>query len=371
MTSKRPPLDPVLRAQCTRHLSYHGASDARRWVERLAQSPELGLALDNYSEGPAIAQLERETAALLGKEAVLFFHKGVVAQQVALLVHARARNRRVVALHPKSHLAVDESDAVDRLAGLLSLRLGDDNAPFTAADLERVAEPLAAVTVEIPLRRAAFTGTPWPELEAIAAWARVHDTPFHLDGARVWEIQPWYGRTLAEISSVADTIYVSFYKGLGGMGGCVLAGPKAFIEAAKPWRNRYGGDLPTIFPYVLTALDGMRRHLPRMGEYYRHAVAIAAAIGDVGLTVLPAPPHGNSFQVHFSASVEAMERASIAHAKERGEWLFSRFAEGAYPGSTMGEVVVGEATLAWSPAEVAAALAGLPRRATEFRAAAE
>ncbi len=363
--------DPTLRAQCTRHLSYHGATDARRWVERLAQSPEVGLGLDNYSDGPAIAQLERETAALLGKEAALFFHKGVVAQQVALLVHAGARNRRVVGLHPKSHLAADESDALDRLAGLFPLRLGPDHAPFTAADLERVSEKLAAVTVEIPLRRSGFIGTPWRELEAIATWARTHDTPFHLDGARIWEVEPWYGKTLAEIAAVADTIYVSFYKGLGGMGGCVLAGPQPFIEAAKPWRNRYGGDLPTIFPYVLTALDGLRRHLPRMGEYYRHAVAIAAALGDAGLSVLPAPPHSNSFRVHFSAPVEAMERAVIVHAKESGAWLFNRFAEGPYPGSTTGELVVGEATLGWPPSEVAATLAALPRRATELRAAAE
>jgi threonine aldolase len=151
----------------------------------------------------------------------------------------------------------------------------------------------------------------------------------------------------------------------------VLAGPKAFIEAAKPWRNRYGGDLPTIFPYVLTALEGMRRHLPRMGEYYRHTVAIAAALGDAGLTVLPAPPHSNSLQVHFSAPVEAMEQAAVAHAKERGEWLFSRLAEGPYPGTTMGEIVVGDATLGWSPAEVAATLAALPARATAFKEAAE
>ena len=371
MKNNRPLPDPALRAHCTRHLSYHGATDARHWVQRLAQSPEIGLGLDNYSDGPAIAQLEREAAELLGKEAALFFHKGVVAQQVALLVHAGARNRRVVALHPKSHLALDQSDALDRLAGLFSLRLGADHAPFRAADLERVAEPLAAVTVEIPLRRAGFIGTPWHELEAIAAWARAHDTPFHLDAARIWETQPWYGKTLAEISAVADTIYVSFYKGLGGMGGCVLAGPQPFIAAAKPWRNRYGGDLATIFPFVLTAFDGMRRHLPRMGDYYGHAVAIAAAIGDASLTVLPSPPHSNSFQVHFPAPVEVMERAVIAHAKETGAWLFNRFAEGPYPGTTMGEIVVGEATLGWAPSEVAATLAGLPRRAGALKAAAE
>jgi threonine aldolase len=364
--------DPALRAQCTRHLSYHGAIDVRGWVERLAQSPELGLGLDNYSEGPAMQQLETEVAGLLGKAAALFFHKGVVAQQAAVLVHAAERNRRVVALHPKSHLALDEADALDRLAGLLPLRLGTEHAPFTVADLERVAEPLAAVTVEVPLRRAAFTATEWLDLEGIATWARERDTPFHLDGARIWEVQPWYGKTIAEIAALADTVYVSFYKGLGGMGGCVLAGPKRFIEAARPWRNRYGGDLPTIFPYVLTALDGLRRHLPRMAEYHRHAVAVAAALGGVGgLSVLPSPPHSNSFQVHFPASVDAMERAAIAHAKETGVWLFNRFAVGPYPTTSMGELVVGDATLAWSPAEVTATLAALRHRASEFRAAAE
>ena len=364
--------DAALRAQCTRHLSYHGATSARAWVDRLAQSPELGLALDNYSEGPAMAQLEGETAALLGKQAALFFHKGVVAQQVALLVHAARTGRRVVALHPKSHLAQDEHDAVDRLAGLFPLRLGADHAHFTVADLERVAEPLAAVTVEIPLRRAGFIATPWAELQAIVSWCSAAKTPLHLDAARIWEVQPWYAKSLADISSVAETIYVSFYKGLGGMGGCVLAGPKDFIDACRPWRNRYGGDLPTIFPYVLTALDGLRRHLPRMGDYHRHAVAIAAALAEVpGLHVLPAPPHSNSFQVHFSAPVAAMEQAVIAHAKATGAWLFNRFADGPYPGTSVGELVVGDATLAWSPAEVATTLAALPARAAGLRAAAE
>jgi threonine aldolase len=372
MTQARRLPDPALRAQCTRFLSGHGAIEARGWVERLAGSPELGLGLDVYSEGPAIERLEREVAALLGKEAGLFFHKGVVAQQAVLLVHATETNRRVVALHPKSHLALDEQDALDRLAGLSLLRLGSDHAPFTVAELERVAEPLAAVTVEVPLRRAAFTATAWDDLAAIAAWARDHNVPFHLDGARIWEVQPWYGRTLAEIAALADTVYVSFYKGLGGMGGCVLAGPQAVIAAARPWRNRYGGDLPTIFPYVLTALDGLRRHLPRMAEYHRHATAIAAALGGVaGLTVLPAAPHGNSFQVQFAAPVAALEEAAIAHAKATGAWLFNRFGEGALPHTAFGEIVAGDATLAWSPSEVAATLAALLRGAVGLRAAAE
>jgi len=202
----------ALRANCTRFLSGHGRGSARAWAERLVASPHIGLALDEYSEGPGITQLEETVAALLGKPAALWFPKGVTAQQAALLVHAAETGSRVVALHPKSHLALDEQDALDRLAGLLPRRIGQDHRPFTLAELEAVQEPLAAVTVELPLRRAAFQAPSWEELSAMAAWARKRGTPFHIDGARIWEVAPWYGRSLAEIAALADTIYVSFYK---------------------------------------------------------------------------------------------------------------------------------------------------------------
>ncbi|HYE00458.1 MAG TPA: beta-eliminating lyase-related protein [Alphaproteobacteria bacterium] len=356
--------DPALRARCTRFLSGHGPADARLWVERLAGSPDLGLGLDEYGEGPAVARLEAEVAALLGKEAALFFPKGVVAQQAALLAHAGRSGRRIVAVHPKSHLAFDEDDALDRLAGLPMLRLGPDHRPFTAAELAAVAEPLAAVSVELPLRRAAFQAPAWDELAAIAATARARGVPLHLDGARLWEVQPWYGRPLAEIAALADTVYVSFYKGLGGMGGCVLAGPKDVMEAAKVWRGRFGGNFYTAFPYVLTALDGLRRHLPRMAAYHAHAVSLAGAIGGVaGVRVLPAPPQGNAFQVHLPAAMPALQAAAAALAESRGWWLFNRFGETAFPDTAFGEVSVGEASLGWSPAEAAAALAELLERA--------
>ncbi len=280
--------DPALRASCNRILSGHGPGSARLWVDRMAASPHLGLDLDVYSDGPAMAKLETEVAALLGKPAALFFHKGVTAQQAALLAHAAASGRRVVAVHPRSHLAQDEQDALDRLAGLYPHRLGPDHAPFTSSDLAASGEHFAAVTVELPLRRAGFLAPTWEQLGEIAGWCRENHVPLHLDGARIWEVQPYYGRSLAEIAALGDSVYVSFYKGLGGMGGCVLAGPQALIDAARPWRNRFGGDLPTIFPYVITALDGLQQHLPRMGEYYRHAVAIAAAISRIpGVAVLP------------------------------------------------------------------------------------
>ncbi len=349
----------ALRAGCHRFLSGHGRSTARAWTERLAASPYLGLALDEYSDGPAIALLESRVADLLGKPAALWFPKGITAQQAALLVHAANTGKRAVALHPQSHLAIDEQDALDRLAGLLPVRIGLDHRPFTLQDLQAVAEPLAAVTVELPLRRAAFQAPVWKDLVALSTWARDRGTPFHIDGARIWEVAPWYGRSLAEIAALSNTIYVSFYKGLGGLGGCVLAGPEAFIQAARPWRNRYGGDLAVAFPFIVTALDGLAEYLPRMGDYHRHACAIAQALVGVGLAANPAVPHGNSFQVHFPVCAAALTAAAHDVARRRGFWLFGRVLEAALPDRCYAEIAVGEATMGWRPDEVAALLSTL------------
>lgn len=330
----------------------------------MAASPHLELGLDAYSAGPAITLLERRVAGLLGKPAGLWFPKGIVAQQAALLAHAAARASKVVALHPKSHLALDEADAVSRLAGLTMARIGKDNRHFGVAELERLAEPLAAVTVEVPLRRAGYLAPAWDELTAISTWARDAGVPFHLDGARLWEVQPWYGRPLGEIAALADSVYVSLYKGLGGIAGCVLAGPEAVIEAARPWRLRYGGDLPLAFPLIITALDGLEATLPSMAEYHAHAVVLARAIDQsAGVRVFPTPPHGNAFQVHFSAPAEAMERAALERARETGEWTFGRFEAGQFVDSCFGEIAVGAASLDWTGDEAATTLAALVRRA--------
>ena len=352
--------DLTLRRGCHRFLGGHGRVDQRRWAERMLASPYLDDDIDIYNAGPAMQRLEAESAELLGKPAALFFHKGVSAQLAALLVHAEASNRRVIALHPRSHIARDEKDPLDRLCGLTSRRVGVEHAPFTAEDLTRLAEPLGAVTVELPIRQSGFIGTPWDDLTAISTWARSHGVPFHIDGARIWESAPWYGKSLAEIAALADSVYVSFYKGLGGMGGCVLAGSEDFVAAAKPWRTRLGGDMPTIFPYVITALDGLHHHLPRMPEYYAHACAIAAAItGWPGLAPFPEQPHGNSFRILFDVAPDRLEAAATKVAQDSGTWLANAFHSTGLPRQSFLELVVGEATLGWTAGEVAEKLANL------------
>ena len=84
-----------------------------------------------------------------------------------------------------------------------------------------------------------------------------------------------YERSLEEIAALFDTIYVSFYKDLGGIAGSGLAGPEDVIAEAKEWRLRHGGTLFAMWPYAASAAAAIETRLPRMKIYRDHALALA------------------------------------------------------------------------------------------------
>jgi threonine aldolase len=153
---------------------------------------------------------------------------------------------------------------------------------------------------------------------------------------------------------------VSFYKGLGGLGGCALLAPADVLAEAGVWITRHGGSLFAAFPYALAGLEGLRTELPRMADHHQRAAGLAAAIaGADGLAVVPDPPHTNAFQVHLAAAPEAVAEAVARTGKETGVWLTDRVSVTARPGTAMIEVTVGPSTADVSDEEAAALLAGL------------
>src|SRR5262245_30582665 len=93
------------RKGCTRHLSYHSpaALEPREVFRRLAEITPPGLDPDSYGEGELVAELEREVAAILGKQSAVFFASGTMAQQIALRIWSERRACRTIAFHPKCH----------------------------------------------------------------------------------------------------------------------------------------------------------------------------------------------------------------------------------------------------------------------------
>nr|WP_246299306.1 beta-eliminating lyase-related protein [Nocardioides panaciterrulae] len=315
-----------------------------------------------YADGGAVTRLEEQVAELLGKPAAVFFVSGTMAQQAMLRVWCERRGSHRVALPDLSHLLHHEADGPRLLHDLRFEWLTEGRRTATAADLRALPAGLGSALVELPLRDAGCLLPAWEELTELGQAARELGVPLHVDGARVWESQPFYGRPLAEIAAVCDSMYVSFYKGLGGPAGAAVVGEQDAMDELRAWRQRMGGRLHKMTPYAVPALLGLRDRLPRMGEYVAWARAFAAELVAAGLRVNPEPPHTNTFQVFAEAPRTAVEeRLAAFMERERiqpcGSWV-----DAAVPGVSTCEFAAYDAALEHDPKVVArwyAELAGV------------
>ncbi|MGW6600963.1 threonine aldolase family protein [Streptomyces sp. NPDC055036] len=330
---------------------------------------------DLYGDG-IVAELERRVAALLGFPAAAFFPTGTMAQQVALRSWAGRTGNSTVALHPLAHPEVHEAGALSVVSGVRTVHLTKEPRLPTAEEIHDLAEPFGTLMLELPLRDAGFVLPSWDELVATVAAARERDAVVHVDGARLWECASHFGRPLDEIAGLADSVYVSFYKSLGGLSGAVLAGPRELVEEARVWRHRYGGQVFEQYPAALTALLGLERELPKLPSYVAHARVVAAALAE-GLAasavpwfrVHPEPPHTHQFQVWLPYTPDVLNEAAVRQAEETKTALFRVWSPppAALRGLAFTEVTVGEPGLEWTAEEVRAAVEEFVTRVLEAR----
>ncbi|MEU1088550.1 beta-eliminating lyase-related protein [Streptomyces sp. NPDC005892] len=315
---------------------------------------------DIYGNG-VVAEVEERVAGLLGMEAAAFFPTGTMAQQVALRCWAARTGNATVALHPLAHPEVHEEGALGAVSGLRTVYPTDAPRLPTAEEVAGVAEPFGTLMLELPLRDAGFVLPTWEELTEVVAAARERDAVVHLDGARLWECAPHFGHGLAEIAGLADSVYVSFYKSLGGMSGAALAGPRTLIEEARSWRHRYGGQIFQQYPAALSALIGLEQELPRLPEYVEQARMVAGALAEAleasavpWFRLRPEPPHTHQFHLWLPYSTEVLDEASLRQAEETGVTLFRRWSAGSQlpPGVAYTEVTVNAPGLEWTAEDV-------------------
>ncbi|MGY5883862.1 threonine aldolase family protein [Modestobacter lacusdianchii] len=346
----------ALRQSCDRALAGHGPQTA---ADLLATIP-TDTAVDRYGDGGVVAELEGEVAELLGQPAAVYLPSGIMAQQSALRVHADRRGRRTVVFHPQSHLDVHEGRPLERLQGLIGRPAGARDRLLARTDLDDVAEQPAALVVELPQRDLGGQLPPWDDLVAQVTWARERGAAAHLDGARLWEAAAGYDRPPADVAALFDTTYVSFYKGIGALAGCCLAGPDDVVAEVREWRRRLGGTLFGMWPGAASALSCLRRRLPLMPSYLARAREIADAVRDLpGVTVLPDPPQTPMLHLLLRTTPEAFGVAVRTLAADRGLWTWERAMPTADPGVVRVELPIGDATMALPVADARAAIAAL------------
>ncbi|MDH3270036.1 MAG: aminotransferase class I/II-fold pyridoxal phosphate-dependent enzyme [Gemmatimonadota bacterium] len=280
---------------------------------------------DVYGDDPTVAELERRTAELLGKEAAVFVPTGSMSNQIALRTHTEPGDLVLIERH--AHIVINEGGAGAALSGVTMRPLDSEHGVFgpeaVVGALGRP-HPFNPTTLGSPPRllclentHNAGGGTVWPleRLRAVCAVGREHGLRLHLDGARLWHATAASGVSERDFSEPFDSVNVCFSKGLGAPVGSALAGSTEIVERARRFKQQYGGgwrQAGILAAAALYALEHHREGLRRDVEAAKRFAAVLAEIDGVQLDV----DRVRSNIVRFRVDVDAGDVAVRCH--ERG-----------------------------------------------------
>ena len=265
---------------------------------------------DDVLDGdPTVKKLEARIATMLGKEAALFFPSGTMANQTGVWLLSRPGTE--VLLGTGSHVMMYEAGAAAALCGAQVRPVQGKGLVMDAESLRAAIRPYTPYTLSASLvcienthNGAGGVITPLSEMRAIRDVAREHSLGIHLDGARLWNAHVASGTPLAEFAACADTVMVSFSKGLGCPVGAALAGPMALMREGWMVRKRFGGGMRQsgfLAAAVLYALDA---HMDRLADDHARARRFAKAVDGVkGMRVVM--PDTNIVMIDLPPGCEA------------------------------------------------------------------
>jgi len=278
----------------------HKEKSPQETFEELANVCErLGLKNHNWdvygdfdkdsSQTSFLRKFESEVAQELGTQDAVFMPSGGMAQSIALLIHATtietssgsrtnsssSCGHHCFACHHTSHLLLHEQAAYYHLLGMNAIIVdtlhqaeGISIPPLTFAIVQQVLDDEykkwsiqpSTLLLELPHREIGGKTTPWNDILQIRKYCTDNNIKLHLDGARLFEATTGYpDQSLQELVQIFDSVYISFYKGLGGMTGAMLLGSEDFCGQARIWLRRFGGNLYTLLPYAVSGWAGYQR----------------------------------------------------------------------------------------------------------------
>ena len=276
-------------------------------MRRAMMEAEVG---DDVLDGdPTTRRLEERVAAMLGKERALFFPSGTMANQTAIWV--LAERGAEIYVDEGAHIVHYEMAGAAGLAGVQVRTVSPSGDVMMAGDVEITLRPpsrhaprASLLCLENTHNGAGGRVTPLNALRELQRVAAERGIPVHLDGARLWNAAAALGVSLDALAACADTVMVSFSKGLGAPVGAALAGPARVIEAAYFVRKRFGGGMRQSGILAAAALHGLDHHLGRLGEDHEHARLLASALEGVhGIRVVA--PDTNIVMLDMPAGVDA------------------------------------------------------------------
>lgn len=284
---------------------------------------------DVLQDDPTTKRFEAAVAERLGKEAALFFPSGTMANQAALWVLGAPGTE--VYVDAEAHIVHSEVAATAALCGMQVRPVKPVGLTMLASDLEAFVRTPSADAPEASVVCAENThngagGVVYTldQLKAIRAVADRLGLPMHLDGARLWNAAAATGTSLEAFAAVADTVMVSFSKGLGAPIGACLAGTKDAIKRARVARKRFGGGMRQSGVITAAAHHALDQHFARIADDHAAAKYLASVVdGVAGARVVQ--PDTNIVMIDLPAArASEVQARALALGVRIGVWTSSR-----------------------------------------------
>lgn len=271
---------------------------------------------DVFGEDPTVNAFQEKIAGMFGFEAGLFVPSGVMGNQVSLKVLTR----------PGDEVIIDENGHVfnyeNTSAALISsvqLRPLPGRRGKLRPGLVRGAvrsgmdwEPRPRVVVlENTTNKGGGVCYRRAELQELRKVCDQQGLLLHLDGARIWNALEATGIEPAFFGTIADTMCVSFSKGLGAPVGSMILSSAKRIGRARRYRKMLGGGMRQIGILAAAADYGVTHHRALLADDHRRAKALAAVIADCsGLQIDPDTVETNIliFDVRDGNARDAVEK---------------------------------------------------------------
>jgi threonine aldolase len=248
---------------------------------------------DVFGDDPTVKRLEETTAVLLGKEASLFVPSGRMGNAIVVAVNTKPGQE--ILLDRYSHMVGMEAAALTEFLGRRFRLLDGDRgrlAPGPVASgiaaARREGADLGLVETENTHNWGSGSVYALDQLRGVGEAARGTGLWVHLDGARIWNACAATGLTPADYAGCADTVMVTYSKGLGAPIGSAIAGTRAFIGEARDVRKMFGGEMPQVGIIAAAALYALEHHREGLRDDHRRARRLAEAFADTpGLSIRP------------------------------------------------------------------------------------
>lgn len=240
---------------------------------------------DVYGEDPTVNRLEKEAAAVFGREAAIFVPTGTMGNQIAIRLHTE--HGQEVICESRSHVLDWEMAMMASFSGCQARTVEGERGVLTWEKIRRAIgpkiyyrQPTGLVCLENTHNMAGGTVTSLEVLKEVWRGAKEAGLPVHLDGARVFNAATALGLSVAELTAGFDTVMFCLSKGLGAPVGSVLVGSAKAIERARVFRKALGGGMRQAGVIAAAGLIALSEMTKRLAEDHANARLLAESVAN-------------------------------------------------------------------------------------------